>query len=125
MTILQEYIYIERWDKVFELTSKDNSLINEIDPFELAFKVFQYALVDKGKEEYYYDYSSYDDLKKTVFFCKQFGLKPKTIPQAAAFQDIDSIKALLADGHDIDERDFGERTGLIISALLDWIFRSN
>lgn len=119
MTTLQDHIDIEQWDKVYELVSKDNSLIKDIDPYDLAWKVFQYALVEKGVEEYYYDYCSYDDLKKTVQKCKELGLTTKSIPQAVTFQDIGTIKLLLDEGHNIDEQDFGERTGLIVSSLLN------
>lgn len=119
MKTIQDYIDIEKWDKVFELLFNDNSLIQEIVPYDLAWKVIHYTLVEKGDEEYYYDYCSYGDLKRTIKKCIELGLAPKTIPQAAAFQDIDKIKLLLAEGHNIDEEDFGERTGLIVSSLLN------
>jgi hypothetical protein len=119
MTRLQENIDIEKWDIVYELVSKDNSLIKDIDPYDLAWKVVQYALVEKGEEKYYYDYCSYDELKKTIKKCKELGLTAITIPQAAAFQDLDTIKLFLEQGHNVDEQDFGERTGLIVSSLLN------
>jgi len=119
MTTLQDYIDIEKWDKVYELVSMDNSLIKDIDSYDLAWKVVQYALVEKGDENYYYDYCSLDDLNKLVKKCKELGIAARTIPQAAAFQDLDTIKLLLEKGHNVDEQDFGERTGLIVSSLLN------
>lgn len=119
MKTIQDYIEIEKWDQVFDLVLNDNSLIQEIDPYDLSWKVFHYTLVEKGDEEYYYDYCSYEDLKRTIKKCIELGLAPKTIPQAAAFQDIDKIRLLIAEGHNIDEEDFGERTGLIVSSLLN------
>jgi hypothetical protein len=119
MTTLQDHIDIEKWDIVYELVTKDNSLIKDIDPYDLAWKVVQYALVEKGEEKYFYDYCSFDDLKKTIKKCKELGLVARTIPQAVAFQDIDTIKFLLEDGHNVDEQDFGERTGLIVGSLLN------
>lgn len=125
MTTLQDHIDIEHWDKVLELISKDNSLVKDIDPYDLAWKVVQYALVEKGEEKYHYDYCSYDYLKKTVQKCKQLGLIAKTIPQATAFQCIETIKLLLDEGHNIDEQDFGERTGLIVCSLLNDLVLTN
>ena len=119
MTTLQDHIDIEKWDIVYELVTKDNSLIKDIDPYDLAWKVVLYALVEKGEENYYCDYCSFDDLKKTIKKCKELGLVARTIPQAVAFQDIDTIKFLLEDGHNVDEQDFGERTGLIVGSLLN------
>jgi hypothetical protein len=119
MTTLQDHIDLEKWDIVYELVTKDNSLIKNIDPYDLAWKVVLYALVEKGEENYYCDYCSFDDLKKTIKKCKELGLVARTIPQAVAFQDIDTIKFLLEDGHNVDEQDFGERTGLIVSSLLN------
>lgn len=119
MTTLQDHIDIEKWDTVYELVSKDNSLIKDINPYDLAWKVVQYSLVEKGEEEYYYDYCSFDDLRKLIEKCKKLGLVARTIPQAAAFQDLNTIKLLFNEGHNIDEQDFGERTGLIVSSLLN------
>ena len=119
MTSLQDHIDIEKWGIVYELVSKDNALIKDIDPYDLALKVVHYALVEKGEEKFYYDYCSFDDLKKTIKKCKELGLVARTIPQAVAFQDLDSINLLLENGHNIDEQDFGERTGLIVSSLLN------
>ncbi len=119
MTTLQDHIDIEKWDIVYELVSKDNSLIKDIDPYDLSWKVVQYAIIEKGEEKYYYDYCSFDYLKKTINKCRELGLVARTIPQAVAFQDIDTIKLLLEKGHNIDEQDFGEKTGLIVSSLLN------
>jgi hypothetical protein len=119
MTTQQDHVDNDKWDIVYERVSKDNSLIKDIDPHEFAWNFFQYALVEKGEEKYYYDYCSYDGLKKTKKKCKELGLVALTIPQVAAFQDIYAIKLLLEQGHNLDEQDFGEITGLIVSSPLN------
>lgn len=119
MTNFSDILFNEQWDKVFELISNDRTLISEIDPYDIASKRFYYGLVENGKEEHVSPFGKFSDLLKVVDTCVNNGMKGKTIPQATAFQQIDQIKELLEKGHNIDEQDFGERTGLLVAATLN------
>ncbi len=119
MTDFSDKIFNEQWDKVYELISNDKTLISEIDSYDITCKRFYYGLVENGKEEYIPPFGQFSDLLKVVDACVNNGMKGKTIPQATAFQQIDQIKELLDHGHNIDEQDFGERTGLLVAAALN------
>lgn len=110
---------LEHWDKVFDFLTADTNLVSEIDAEYLAMKNFQYALVENGKEQHIFPYTNPVELKKTISFCRQNGLLADNIPTASSFQDISRIEYLIANGHQIDEHSFGERTGLIVAAALN------
>jgi len=116
---LQDNFDNERWDKVFEILTGDNKLVSEIIAQDLAWKNFQYALDANGKDKLVSPFGKYSDLKNVISLCKQIGLVASNIPEATSLQDLDTIKSLLAKGHNIDEHSFGERTGLIVSAAIN------
>jgi ankyrin repeat protein len=116
---IDDIIFNEQWNKVLEAISKDKNLIEQINPYDLAWKRFQYQLAENGIEELVPPYGKLTDLLELIDIYKNQGLTGLTIPQATAFQQIDQIKKLLDQGHNIDEQDFGERTGLLVAAALN------
>jgi hypothetical protein len=119
MTDFSDIIFNEQWDKVFKLISNDKTLISEIDSYDIAWKRFYYGLVENGKEEHIPPYGQFSDLLKVVDICISNGMKGKSIPQATAFEDKNTIDKLISEGHRIDEEDFGERTALMVAATLN------
>lgn len=119
MNDFDDIIFNEQWDRVLEEISKDKSLIGQIEPYDLAWKRFQYQLAENGIEELVLPYGNFTDLLKLIEIFKNQGLTGLNIPQATAFQQLDQIKILLNQGHEIDEQDFGERTGLLVAAALN------
>ncbi|APZ47691.1 hypothetical protein BW723_15940 [Polaribacter reichenbachii] len=119
MNDFDDIIFNEQWDRVLEEISKDKSLIGQIEPYDLAWKRFQYQIAENGIEELVLPYGNFTDLLKLIEICKNQGLTGLNIPQATAFQQLDQIKILLNQGHEIDEQDFGERTGLLVAAALN------
>lgn len=116
---LENLLDLEQWDKVLEMLSTNNKLVTEVDTEYLAMKNFQYALVANAKEQHVFSYADPGKLKKTISFCRRHGLLTDNIASAASFQDIDRIEYLFANGHQVDEHSFGERTGLIVAAALN------
>ena len=51
--------------------------------------------------------------------CKKNGMVGITLPQATVFKQIDQINKLLNEGHDVNEFDFGQRTGLMVAAVMN------
>ncbi len=125
MNEIGDIIFNEQWDRVLEEISKDKNLIGHIEPYDLAWKRFQYQLAENGIEELVPPYGKFKDLLKLIEICKNQGLTGLNIPQATAFQQLDQIKVLLNQGHEIDEQDFGERTGLFVAAALNDIHLVN
>lgn len=119
MNDIEDIVFNEQWDRVLEEIYKDKNRIGQIEPYDLAWKRFQYQLAENGIEELVAPYGNYTDLLEIIDICKNQGLKGLNIPQATAFQQLDQIKFLLNQGHDIDEQDFGERTGLLVAAALN------
>ena len=119
MNDIDDIVFNEQWDRVLEEISKDKNLIGRLEPYDLAWKRFQYQLADNGKEELIAPLGDFKDLLKIIDKCKNEGIVGQTIPQATAFQQLDQIKKLLKQGHNIDEQDFGERTGLLVAATLN------
>ena len=119
MNDITEIFDNEQWGKVFEKIFKNKDLVLSIDPADLAWKRFQYQLVENGKYDLVAPFGNFSDLLKIVEFCKGQGFLGLTIPQATAFQQPDQIKTLLANGHKIDEQEFGESTGLLVAAVLN------
>lgn len=119
MNEIDDIIFNEQWDRVLEEISKDKNLIGQIEPYDLAWKRFQYQLAENGKEELIAPYGDFKDLLELIKTCKNEGMVGLTIPQATALQQFDRIKSLLDEGHSIDEQDFGERTGLLVAATLN------
>lgn len=119
MNDIDDIVSNEQWDKVLEEVSKDKNLIGRLDPYDLAWKRFQYQLAHNGKEELLNPFGDFQDLLKIIDKCKEEGIVGLTIPQATAFQQIDQIKKLIAQGHNIDEQDLGERTGLLVASTLN------
>ena len=119
MNDFNDIIFNEQWDRVLEEISKDKSLIGQIEPYDLAWKRFQYQLAENGIEELVLPYGNFKDLLKLIEIFKNQGLTGLNIPQATVFQQLDQIKILLNQGHEIDEQDFGERTGLLVAAALN------
>jgi len=119
MKDIDDIFFNEQWDKVLDEVTNNKNLISAIDPSELAWKRFQYQLAQNGKEELVFPFGNISDLLKLTEFCKNHGLLGLTIPQATAFQQTDQIKKLLDAGHNIDEEDFGERTGLLVASALN------
>lgn len=76
-------------------------------------------MADNEKEELIFPFGDFKDLLKIIDKCKEDGILGLTIPQATAFQQIDQIKNLIKQGHNVDEQDFGERTGLLVAATLN------
>lgn len=119
MNDIDDIVFNEQWDRVLEEISKDKNLIGRLEPYDLAWKRFQYQLADNGKEELIAPFGDFKDLLKIIDKCKEEGIVGLTIPQATAFQQLDQINNLLQQGHNIDEQDFGERTGLLVAATLN------
>lgn len=119
MNDIDDIVFNEQWDRVLEEISKDKNLIGRLEPYDLAWKRFQYQLADNGKEELIAPFGDFKDLLKIIDKCKEEGIVGLTIPQVTAFQQIDQIKKLITQGHNIDEQDFGERTGLLVAATLN------
>jgi len=119
MNDIDDIVFNEQWDRVLEEISKDKNLIRQIEPYDLAWKRFQYQLAENGKEELIAPYGDFKDLLELIKTCKNEGMVGLTIPQATALQQFDRIKSLLDEGHSIDEQDFGERTGLLVAATLN------
>jgi len=119
MNEIDDIIFNEQWDRVLEEISKDKNLVGQIEPYDLAWKRFQYQLAENGIEELVPPFGKFKDLLKLIEICKNQGLTGLSIPQATAFQQLDQIKVLLNQGHEIDEQDFGERTGLLVAAALN------
>lgn len=119
MTDIDDIFFNEQWDKVLEEIIKDKSLISTIDPADLAWKRFQYQLAQNGKDELVPPFGNISDLLEVITLCKNQGVLGLTVPQATALQQTDQIKYLLAQGHNIDEQDFGERTGLLVASTLN------
>ena len=119
MKDIEDILFNEQWDKVIEEIIRDKELITTIDPADLAWKRFQYQLSENGKEKLVPPYGDYSDLLTLIDLCKAGGLLGLTIPQATAFRQLGQIKMLLDNGHSIDEQDFGERTGLLVAAVLN------
>ncbi len=119
MDELGDLVFDEQWDRVFEAISKDKGLIDNIDPNNLSWKRFQYQLAENRIEELMQPFGNFEDLLKVIDICKKHGMTGVNIPQAVAFQQIEQIKNLLIRGHNIDEIDFGGRTGLLVAAALN------
>ncbi len=102
MNDIDDIIINEQWDRVLEEISKDKNLIGRLEPYDLAWKRFQYQLADNGKEELIAPFGDFKDLLKIIDKCKEEGIVGLTIPQATAFQQIDQIKKLITQGHNID-----------------------
>lgn len=119
MNDIDDILFNEQWDRVLEEISKDKNLIGQIEPYDLAWKRFQYQLAENGIEELVPLYGNFTELLKLIEICKNQGLTGLNIPQATAFLQLDQIKFLLNQGHEIDEQDFGERTGLLVAAALN------
>ncbi len=119
MKDIEDIIFNEQWDRVLDEISKDKNLIGQIEPYDLAWKRFQYQLAENGIEKLVPPFGNFTDLLKLIEICKKEGLIGLNIPQATAFQQLDQIKKLLGQGHKIDEQDFGERTGLLIASALN------
>ena len=118
MKDIDNIIFNEEWDEVLKELIKYKNLIMTIDPYDLAWKRFQYQLAENGIQELVSPFGKYSDLIKLISYCKK-RIVGQTIPQATAFQQIEQIKSLLNKGHNIDEQDFGERTGLLVAATLN------
>lgn len=116
---LQDHIENERWDKVLELISMDNSLCEQIDPRDISYKIFYYSLQKNLKEDQNSSNFDLDIFEQVVYICIQNGLLGNTLPQATAFQNKERIISLLQDGHDINQEDFGERTAIMVAATLN------
>lgn len=119
MNDIDDIVFNEQWDKVLGEISKDKNLIGRLEPYDLAWKRFQYQLADNGKDELIAPFGDFKDLLKIIDKCKEEGIVGLTIPQATAFQQLDQINSLLQQGHNIDEQDFGERAGLLVAATLN------
>lgn len=119
MKDIEDIIFNEQWGRVLDEISKDKNLIGQIEPYDLAWKRFQYQLAENGIEKLVPPFGNFTDLLKLIEICKKEGLIGLNIPQATAFQQLDQIKKLLSQGHKIDEQDFGERTGLLIASALN------
>lgn len=119
MNYIDDIVFNEQWNRVLEEISKDKNLIGRLEPYDLSWKRFQYQLADNGKEELIAPFGDFKDLLKIIDKCIDEGIVGLTIPQATAFQQLNQIKKLLKQGHNIDEQDFGERTGLLVAATLN------
>jgi ankyrin repeat protein len=119
MKKIDDIVFNEQWDRVLEEISKDKNLIGRLELYDLAWKRFQYQLAVNGKEELIAPFGDLKDLLIIIDKCKDEGIVGLTIPQATAFQQLDQIKKLLKQGHNIDEQDFEERTGLLVAATLN------
>lgn len=109
----------EDWNSFIEAITENKDIVSTIDPADLAWKRFQYQLSENGKIDLFPPFGNFTELLKVTEYCKSNGLLGLTIPQAAAFQQVGQIKHLLSQGHNIDEQDFGETTGLLIASALN------
>jgi ankyrin repeat protein len=109
----------EDWNGFLETITENKDIISTIDPADLAWKRFQYQLSENGKIDLLPPFGNFTELLKVIEYCKSNGLLGLTIPQATAFQQFEQIKYLLSQGHNIDEQEFGETTGLLIASALN------
>lgn len=119
MTDINDILFIEKWDLALMEIKADKDLIKQVDPAELASNRYYYQLYQNQKGEYGKPNGNYMDLINLIEFCKENGLQGLTIPQAAAFGQVDQIERLLTQGNNIDEQDFGETTGLLVASALN------
>lgn len=109
----------EDWNSFLEIIKENSDIISTIDPADLAWKRLQYQLSENGKINLIPPFGNLTDLLKVIEYCKSNGLLGLTIPQATAFHQFEQIKYLLSQGHNIDEQEFGEITGLLIASSLN------
>lgn len=119
MTDINEIFWDDKYQVVYELLVKDISLLSQLDIHDIAWRNIYFNLVISGKENPNYSLGNYSDFQKVLAIFKKYGEMPKSIPQAASFQDKERIKELLSQGIRIDEEDFGEKSGLMIAAILN------
>lgn len=119
MKNIEDIFFNEDWNGFLEAVTEDKDIISTIDPTDLAWKRFQYQLAENGKINLIPPFGNFTELIKVIKYCKKNGLVGVTIPQATAFQQIEQIKSLLSKGHNIDEQEFGETTGLLVAAALN------
>ena len=70
MTDIDDLVFNEQWSIVLEEISKDKNLIGKIEPYDLAWKRFQYQLADNKKEELIAPFGDLKDLLKIIFVGK-------------------------------------------------------
>ena len=119
MKDINDILYSEKWELVLAEIKNNRNLIHKLDKVDLATNRYYYQLNENQKGEYGKRLGKLPDLIKLIDYCKANGMVGETIPQATAFQQFDQIKHLLLNGHNIDEEDFGETTGLLIAAALN------
>ena len=118
MKNIEEYFFNEDWNGLLKAVTEDNNILS-IDSADLAWKRFQYQLAENGKIDLIPPFGNFTELLKVINYCKKNGLVGVTIPKAAALQQIEQIKSLLSQGHNIDEQEYGETTGLLVAATLN------
>lgn len=119
MKNIEDIFFNEEWNSFLEAVTENKDFISTIDPAYLAWKRFQYQLSENGKIDLVPPFGNFTELLKVIEYCKSNGLLGLTIPQATAFQQVGQIKNLLSQGHNIDEQEFGETTGLLIASALN------
>jgi len=119
MKDIEDIFFNEDWNGFLKVVAENKDIISIINPADLAWKRFQYQLSENGKTDLIPPFGNFTELLKVIEHCKNNGLLGLTIPQATVFQQFEQIEYLLSQGHNIDEQEFGETTGLLVAAALN------
>ena len=115
---------VEKIDVVKKVhdTENDRNFETEFEDFTpstLALKLFEISLSKNLNHDNYKLKNEISTIKKIIDNRINKGMVGSTIPEAALFQQIDQINKLLDNGHNVDEIDFGQRTGLMVASLMN------
>lgn len=105
---IDEHINNENWSEALALLKLDNDL-NDID-FGYVFLLRVNYLQEKDDEKRKL-------VEAFINYCIELGFVPENIFQAASVSDFKLITHLLANGHDINETEYRDLTGLHIAVL--------
>lgn len=108
METLETLIDNEKWNEAIQFLNRQNS-IDDID-FWYLFSLRTGYLTDKNHEQL----KLIDTFIQT---CIKFGFRPYNIPQAVSLRDLELVNVFITEGHDVDEIEFRDTTGLIIAVL--------
>jgi hypothetical protein len=109
----------DQWDVILEVINKDKNIINQLTPYELSWQLIKNQLKKNRMKEHNPLLNKLEIIKEIIDVCINNGMIGNTIPQATAFKQLDQVTKLLSEGHEINELDFGQRTGLMVAALMN------
>jgi ankyrin repeat protein len=108
METLETLIDNENWHDAIKFLKNQNSL-DDID--------FWYVFTLRTKYLTENEHEKLELVNNFIDTCRQIGYRPYNIPQAVSLGDFELVKAFITDGHDVDETEFRDVTGLIIAVL--------